>query len=63
MPQYAFCFGFALLAEKGEQRDIDCFRVQDHLRRMGLGRRSLEILVADILGLKASGGSNPRRPH
>jgi hypothetical protein len=50
----AFCFGFALLVEKGERMEIDYFRIQDHLRRMGLGRRALETLVDHVLQQKSA---------
>jgi hypothetical protein len=44
-----FCFGFALLCEAESNVEIDYFRVQDHLRKMGLGRKALEGLVRNIV--------------
>ncbi len=48
----AFCFGFALLIEAGNKVEIDYFRVQDHLRKMGLGRMALKALVSEIVKQK-----------
>jgi hypothetical protein len=44
-----FCFGFALTVASKDTIQIDYFRVQDHLRQMGLGRQAMEKFVAKIL--------------
>ena len=42
---FGFTYGFALVHEKR----VVCFRVQDHLRSMGLGRRALQAMIAQNL--------------
>lgn len=38
-------FGFAIVATIGDHERLVYFRVQDHLRKMGLGRQALECLI------------------
>ncbi len=42
---FKFHFGFALVRRAPDEVELVFYRVQDHLRRMGLGRRGLELLA------------------
>ncbi len=44
-----FCFGFAFTTTSNGNIYIDYFRIQDHLRCMGLGRQAMKALVAKII--------------
>lgn len=44
-----FCFGFALTVQEVDAIHIDYFRIQDHLRQMGLGRQAMEELLKMIV--------------
>ncbi len=44
-----FCFGFAFMTASNGNIYLDYFRIQDHLRRMGLGRRAMKALVSKII--------------
>ncbi len=46
-----FCFGFALVMidSKAKKMEIEYFRIQDHLRRMGLGRKAMQHCVIKLL--------------
>ncbi len=51
-----FHFGFALLADN----HLICFRIQDHLRRMGLARQAMTRLLGENRGLTL--GAEPAGP-
>ena len=44
---FRFPFGFAILARTGDRRKLVYFRVQDHLRSMGLASQALEKLITN----------------
>jgi hypothetical protein len=46
-PGLRFSFGFALTREVDGELEILYFRIQDHLRMMGLGRKALRLLMRD----------------
>jgi hypothetical protein len=45
--ELAFPFAFALVDASGGKRRLVYFRVRDHLRGIGLGRKALAVLLAD----------------
>jgi hypothetical protein len=59
-----FHFGFALINATGERNILRFFRVQDHLRNMGLGRRGLTALMKqkrlDGLGIEGYPGDESK---
>lgn len=46
-PGLRFSFGFALAREVDGELEMLYFRIQDHLRMMGLGRKALRLLMRD----------------
>ena len=45
--EFAFPFAFALVDASGGKRVLAYFRVRDHLRGIGLGRKGLAVLFAE----------------
>lgn len=45
---FLFTFGFALVGSPKERKALLYFRVQNHLRKMGLPREALAILISDL---------------
>lgn len=44
-----FCFGFAFTIVDKDALQIDYFRIQDHLRQMGLGRKAMKELIREMV--------------
>ncbi len=58
-----FCFGFALATYTDDVVHIDYFRIQDHLRQMGLGRRAMEKLIHTIVAEQSNEAKQQNRYH